>query len=344
MRHPSRSSRVLLAAGAAVLPLAAPVPSASADGLPVLGVDVGAQGVTVPASPTRLVALPVRGGTLVAAIDRTGGAVRRLRTLPRRLTIPAVAYDASAGGLSADGRTLVLIRPRRTFPQRRTTLAIADARRLTIRRLVRLRGDFSFDAVSPDGRTVFVIHYTSRRDPTRYEVRAMDAATGGLRPRPIIDPAEPDEAMRGAPLSRAMSPDGRFAYTLYDGAGGEPFVHALDTRRATARCFVLPALGGRGDVGVLRLGLTRDGRVLRVLAGAASVLALDTARWTAVRPVEAAASAPRPRRPAAAPGGDGSGPAWPLVAAVLAGVAVLALVARAVRPGSARGPARLRAR
>ena len=118
MRHPSCSRRVLLAAGAAVLPFAAPVPSASADGLPVLGVDVGAQGVAVPASSTRLVALPVRGGTLVAAIDRTGGAVRRVRTLPRRLTIPAVAYDASAGGLSADGRTLVLIKPRRTFPHR----------------------------------------------------------------------------------------------------------------------------------------------------------------------------------------------------------------------------------
>jgi hypothetical protein len=45
--------------------------------------------------------------------------------------------------------------------------------------------------------------------------------------------------MRGAPLTRAMSPRGRWAYTLYDGGGATPFVHALDTARRTARCIDL---------------------------------------------------------------------------------------------------------
>jgi hypothetical protein len=44
--------------------------------------------------------------------------------------------------------------------------------------------------------------------------------------------------MTGEPYARAMSPDGRWAYTLY--GGEETFVHALDTREATAVCIDLP--------------------------------------------------------------------------------------------------------
>ena len=47
--------------------------------------------------------------------------------------------------------------------------------------------------------------------------------------------------MRGQPLTRATSPDGRWAYTLYDGAGKEPFIHALDTSTRSARCIDLDA-------------------------------------------------------------------------------------------------------
>ena len=83
--------------------LAAHAAAAAADGLPVLGVDVGAAGVAVPGVDARMVALPVRGGTLVARVATPTGAVVGSRVLRRPLTIPAVAYDATAGGLSADG-------------------------------------------------------------------------------------------------------------------------------------------------------------------------------------------------------------------------------------------------
>ena len=100
---------------------------------------------------------------------------------------------------------------------------------------------------------MFLIQYTSAKDPSRYNVRAFDLARGALITRPVVDPREPDEAMRGAPITRLNSAEGRWAYTLYDGAGKTPFVHALDTRTGTARCVDLPMLRGRTDLWTLRL-------------------------------------------------------------------------------------------
>jgi hypothetical protein len=179
--------------------------------------------------------------------------VRHSRLLKGTLTIPAVAYDASAGGLAADARTLVLIEPRVSFPRVETTLLALDTKRLAPMRLVKLRGDFSFDAISPRGRWMYLIQYLSPNDPTRYRVRAYDIREGRMLARPVLDPTAPGDKMRGAPLSRAMSSDGRWAYTLYDGAGGTPFIHALDTSHRTARCIDLESLAGRNDLWQLRL-------------------------------------------------------------------------------------------
>ncbi len=151
-----------------------------------------------------------------------------------------MAYDSTAGGVSADGRTLVLIRPRARFPRRQTTFAVMSTKpRLRLRRIVRLPGDFSYDALSPDGRSLFLINYISPQDPTQYRVRVYDLARNRLDPRAIVDPREPPDAMNGLPVTRVSSPDGRWAYTLYDGAGKHPFIHALDTRDRKAVCIDL---------------------------------------------------------------------------------------------------------
>ena len=52
-----------------------------------------------------------------------------------------------------------------------------------------------------------------------------------------------------------MSPDGRWAYTLYDGNGKTPFIHALDTSRSTARCIDLDALAGNKYLSGMRLAM-----------------------------------------------------------------------------------------
>ena len=75
--------------------------------------------------------------------------------------------------------------------------------------------------------------------------------------------------MRGRPDLRATSPDGRWAYTLYDGNGKTPFVHALDTGRASARCIDLDALAGEKYLWDLRLTVGGGGRRLVVRNGLA---------------------------------------------------------------------------
>jgi DNA-binding beta-propeller fold protein YncE len=288
-------------------------PAAPADGLPVLGVDVGSSGVTAPAVNARYVTLHAGKNTIVARVERNGGRIFRSMTLPGSFTVPAVAFDGSSSGLSADGSTLVLIRPRITFPRARTPLVILDARTLRVRRVVRLRGDFSFDAISPDGARLYLIEYTSPTDPTHYAVRAFDIAAARLLAAPVVDPREPDEAMRGLPITRAMSPDGRWAYTLYDGYGMAPFVHALDTVRNRAVCIDLGALAGRNDLYALKLAVGPGGRNLTVHHALNSLLVIDTRTFRVTKPAVATPAA----------GGDGL--RRPLVGAA----AVAALLAAA---------------
>jgi hypothetical protein len=129
--------------------------------------------------------------------------------------------------------------------------------------------------VSPDGSWLYVIHYISPTDPTRYLVQPYDIRRGRLMSKPIIDPDEPGEKMRGNPLSRAMSADGRWAYTLYDGAGATPFVHALDTVARSAHCIDLDGIASGTDLWQLRLGVDRDSNLLVVRNGATPMLLID---------------------------------------------------------------------
>jgi hypothetical protein len=248
---------------------------ARGDGLPVLGIDVGATGVVASSGEERYVTVPAGSNTVVERVGTGDGVVLSSALLPGALTVPAVAYDGSAGGLSGDGRTLVLIQPRQRFPRKRTRLAVLDTRNFVPWRWIELRGDFSFDAVSPEGALVYLIQYTQPSDPTRYVVRAYDVHAGRLLRQPVVDPTEPGEKMRGNPISRASSARGRWAYTLYDGAGGTPFLHALDTARRTARCIDLDELAGR-NVSALRLRLDEQGHTLRVVSRGARVLGVDT--------------------------------------------------------------------
>jgi hypothetical protein len=288
------------------------LPSAAlADGLPVLGIDVGTQGVTTSGSPHRYVALQTHGVTVVAQTARRGGRVLRYLRLPGAFTIPAVAYDGTAGGLSADEATLVLIQPRLGFPRRDTTFATISTTRFAVTRTFTLRGDFSFDAISRNGRTMFLIQYTSAADPTRYAVRAYDLAAKRLLPHAIVDPRERGDGMRGSPITRMTSRDGRWAYTLYDGAGGTPFVHALDTRRRQARCIDLLMLVGARNLWQLRLGHSADGRSLLVGAGRSTLAVISTNGFTVSTPSPAVSRSPQHR-------------SWPLIGSATLGAVLLA--------------------
>jgi hypothetical protein len=317
----------------AIAALAALPAVASADGLPVVGID-GGDGVVSAAGASRYVTFSSGRDTVVARLYTKGAAVARSRSIRGLFTVPLVAYDGSASGLSADQRTLVLIRPRTRFPQPRTHLAILDARRLTVSRYLTLRGDFSFDAVSPDGSSIYLVNYLSR-DPTNYAVRALDVRSGRLLSRPIVDPHEPDEKMRGMPVTRATSADGRWAYTLY--GPEKPFIHALDTSSGTARCIDVDAASGNRDIFLLKLRLRDGGRTLAVVHGKHPLALVNTSTFEVSAP-----PAPASARPAAhAPTHDDGRP-W-IESAALALVLLLGgatVLARRTGPFARRARAR----
>jgi hypothetical protein len=151
-----------------------------------------------------------------------------------------------------------------------------------------LHGDFSFDAISPRGSLVYLIEYISPTDPARYRVRAYDLAADRLLAQPVVDPLEPGEKMGGSPLTRATSPDGRWAYTLYDGSGKTPFVHALDTTTRSARCIDLDALTGM-NLSRMRLRVDAAAHTLTVNSGRQSLVVIDTRSFRTSSPSEPAA-------------------------------------------------------
>lgn len=306
------------------------------------GLEMGARnGVTVDGSPYRYVAITTHTKpklTVVERVDRRDGRVERWWQLDGDYDVPAVDYNGSGGGLSADGKTLVLSRfafASPVYPPRTTRLAILDTdlrpqrhlragqrRPPSVFRSIELRGHYAFDAIAPDGSTIYLIHhFPNLSGPAyiaRYEVRAYEVKSGRLLPEPIVDPDQPEERMAGLPLYRATSPDGRWAYTLYDGNGEEPFVHALDTVAGSAVCIDLPQLESmpRRFHYLLRLQ-TRDGgrelAVVRRIPGPArsrTLVAVDTGSFEVSRPAPVATAS------------SGIGP-WPPALALTAAAGLL---------------------
>ena len=298
-------------------------------GGPVAGSDALGEGVTTRGLGVRYIAQIVPGGTVVMAIERRGGRVLDTRFLRRPLIVSAVAYDGSSTGLAASGSPLVLASPRYALVRRRSDFVVLETTRLRRVTSFSLRGDFALDAISPDGDRLYFIQ--TRRNGAAYAVRAYDVARQRLLPRPVVDPGEPDEPMQGSPMARAMSHDGRWAYTLYDAP--HPFIHALDTERARAKCVDLDALTGRDDLIDMRLTVAGDGTVLVHDGSTRPIIAVDP-RSFAVRVPRPAAPA-RSSPPAADESTSWLGPA--------AGLALLALlIALALRAGRARMAPRMR--
>jgi len=335
-KGPSVRRVMAILGGASALMLGAPA-AAPADGVPSTPVQ-GGQGVSAPGSGLAYVARAVRGGTVIERVRRADGAVRASRLLRANVGLAGVGLDGSTTGLSADGRRLVLVRNTRRYPPSRTHLLVLDARRLRVREHVSLPGFFTVDAISRTGRWLYLIHYTAKGDLLRYEVRAYDLLAGRLLRGAVVDPREPDEAMRGIAVTRATSRDGRWVYTLYMRPRGAPFVHALDTQRRTAACIDLPTLSVN-DPTALHLALANAGDTLRVSSATGPQALIDT-RTFAISPSATRQSADAGRRAgnkrSDAPRGDQGGgtPAWVAVAIALVLLAALAGIARARRVAS----------
>ena len=251
-----------LFAAAGICAVAAVVAAtARGDGGPGPGVVQGWNGVTRGA--LRYVAVATGSTTVVEEVQRHGGRVLGYTLVPGNFGISTVAYDGTTGGLSYDGRVLVLGGVGRSASLRKTSsFAVLGVAQLKLRHILRLRGDFVFDALSPGARMMYLVERVALSpQATSYRVRAYDLGARRLLPGVIIDKRSWESVMSGNPYARTVSKDGRWVYTLY-GGGEHPFVHALDTKNAHAVCIDLPKRWNKLDVAGMRLHLKRGGRIV----------------------------------------------------------------------------------
>ena len=59
---------------------------------------------------------------------------------------------------------------------KRSEFRIIDTSDLTVRDSISLAGTYSYDALSPDGKVMYLIQHTSSDDITHYVVRAYDSS------------------------------------------------------------------------------------------------------------------------------------------------------------------------
>jgi hypothetical protein len=281
-----------------------PATTAQAGGLPPTSLDAGPEGVLDPTGGHRFTATPLASKTVLTKSQTRGGRVLRASVLPGRWGVPVLTNDSTSGGLSADGRTLVLTRIARGYPRTNTSFAVVDTTRMAIRDTVELDGEWRFDAASPTGRRLHLIEHRDRLDATRTALRAYDLDHDRL--------LAAEEPIRGLPITRTTGKDGRWAYTLY--AGRRLFVHALDTATGSSHRLDLPdEVMSHRRIWALRLAVRR--KRIAVLHGDHIV----------------ASAARRPRRASA-----GGGPPWLAVAVALTGLALAATATRKAQAVSRR--------
>ena len=276
---------------------------------------VAASPLLAPGGKTHYVAL-TSGRTTTLNLSRRNGVVIRWRDIRGRWNIPGVTLNGAPGGLSADGRTLVLVHlPTAPVPTRSVFQVVRTRDFAPLRRIV-LKGSFSYDALSPDGSRLYLIQHVSQQNLSRYVVRAYALDQGRLLPGRIADRTQRGWVMAGYPVARVTSADGRWAYTFYVRGGGYPFVHALDTVRGVAHCIGIPWHGNQDPLLRMRLSLPDGGHTLRlILPRGREYLSVATGTWRI--------SHPGAKAPPNADSGSGSGFPWWVLGVAGAGVLVL---------------------
>jgi hypothetical protein len=178
-------------------------------------------------------------GTL-KAIEPSSGQTLAQTSIPGGFFLPDLTGLGPTAGLSPNGRWLTLTR--QLFEQHGTTTSvlIGDSSLSQPFKHIELTGDFSFDALSNDGKSLYLIE--KMQDANHYRVRLYNMADHSLMPGAVVDKREPNEPMNGIRGSSLAAPGGGHVYTVYLRDQG-PFIHALSLSDPFAFCVDLPSKG-----------------------------------------------------------------------------------------------------
>jgi hypothetical protein len=235
----------------------------------------GGTGVKSIDGSMHFVAAKAGENTKVSALAVQDDSLIRSSSIDGAYGVPMLGVHDVALGMFRDGSTFVL---QSVGAKATTSFALIRTSDLTVRDTITLPGTFAFDALSPDGSTLYLIEHKSVNDLQHYVVRAYNLATHTLSPGRIADKTQKSWVMQGFAAARAVSGDGRWVYTLYANPGGYPFVHALDTVKGVAHCV---GFAWKGDFGPLfDYSLSIHGNKLRVLRNDRSVYrVIDRTTW-----------------------------------------------------------------
>ena len=250
-------------------------PAAFADGGPMYALQ-GGSGIAGP-NGVHYVALTTNGGdTLLATVEKDGS-IWNWPSFVGMYGIPMVTSQET-GGLSRDGKTLVL--QSSAYDPNDTSFILVNTRTTQMRDAFFLKGWFAFDALSPDGKRMYLTQHIDANNTSRYVVREYDLTRDRLLPGRIADRTQKSWVMQGDALTRTTSPNGRWVYTLYDNYGGYPFIHALDTVRGVAHCIGLPWKSTTDQNALMNIRLTLHGSRLAVhWKSGRGWLNVDTKTW-----------------------------------------------------------------
>lgn len=180
--------------------------------------------------------------TLVREITVQPDLPASTRTVQGHWRLPTIGLDTIPVGVSADGATIVLVEDGVAADAATTRFAVLARGQATT--IIELQGSFEFDALSADGRILYVVEHLPGPPDAHYQVRAVDLPGGQVRDAVIVDKRNVDEQMGGWPITQARHDNG-VVFTLYRGSAN-PFIHALNANEAWAICLDLPE-DGAGD-------------------------------------------------------------------------------------------------
>jgi hypothetical protein len=211
-----------------------------------------------------VMATPAGSGTRVQQLDITSGPDAPDIVFKGHWHLPTIGSDPTSVGRSADGSALALVEDANLAAKTTSRFAVVDLSRKRLPKVIELSGSYEFDAISPDGATLYVIEHQDAQAGGHYQVRALDAWTGRLAEGAIVDKANPGEAMAGWAIEQQRLANG-IVMTLYRGHE-HPFVHALDTINSGAICIDLPPTRHDDAVAAADWGLARSPDGLSVYA------------------------------------------------------------------------------
>lgn len=234
-----------------------------------VGVHPGASAplVTLPVGVTtldhqRLYAATANNGTTTITVYETRSGTR-LHAFTIAGTYSTEGYGYGNAVLSPDGRWLAL-RDLGSNEQQ-TTIAVVDTQVGKVTDLIKDADDFTLDAISPDGQTLYLLQQLHDAEH-HYYVRAFSVASNELEANIIVDKTEVNEKqMTGQAVTRQMLADGTVAHTLYvNPAENTAFIHILPLEGTTpiARCIDLPGTAALNVLKYYTLSVSKSGLYL----------------------------------------------------------------------------------